>query len=157
MAAVLRAVKGGRLELLVSIALFTGLRQSELLGLTWDCVDFLKGTLLVNKQLSRILHREESGLFLSPKSGKSRTITPAPSVLKTLKEQRRRQAEMQLKAGSLWNNAHNLVFTNETGGPLEQWRVEKDYQAAVQSVGQAGARIKDLRHKYAVNAIRDCD
>jgi integrase len=98
-AALLRAVKGGRLELLVSIALFTGLRQSELLGLTWDCVDFQKGTLLVNKQLSRILHREESGLFLSPKSGKSRTITPAPSVLKTLKEQRRRQAEMQLKAG----------------------------------------------------------
>lgn len=145
-AALLRAVKGGRLELLVSIALFTGLRQSELLGLTWDCVDFQKGTLLVNKQLSRILHREESGLFLSPKSGKSRTITPAPSVLKTLKEQRRRQAEMQLKAGSLWNNAHNLVFTNETGGPLEQWRVEKDYQAAVEAAGLAGARFHDLRH-----------
>ena len=156
-AALLRAVKGGRLELLVSIALFTGLRQSELLGLTWDCVDFQKGTLLVNKQLSRILHREESGLFLSPKSGKSRTITPAPSVLKTLKEQRRRQAEMQLKAGSLWNNAHNLVFTNETGGPLEQWRVEKDYQAAVEAVGLAGARFHDLRHTYAVNAIRAGD
>ena len=156
-AALLRAVKGGRLELLVSIALFTGLRQSELLGLTWDCVDFQKGTLLVNKQLSRILHREESGLFLSPKSGKSRTITPAHSVLKTLKEQRRRQAEMQLKAGSLWNNAHNLVFTNETGGPLEQWRVEKDYQAAVEAVGLAGARFHDLRHTYTVNAIRAGD
>ena len=55
---------------------------------------------------------------------------------------------MQLKAGSLWNNAHNLVFTNETGGPLEQWRVEKDYQAAVEAVGLAGARFHDLRHQY---------
>ena len=64
---------------------------------------------------------------------------------------------MQLKAGALWNNAHNLVFTNETGGPLEQWRVEKDYQAAVEAAGLVGARFHDLRHTYAVNAIRAGD
>ena len=64
---------------------------------------------------------------------------------------------MQLKAGSLWNNAHNLVFTNETGGPLEQWRVEKDYQAAVEAAGLVGARFHDLRHTYAVKAIRAGD
>lgn len=97
-AALLQAVKGGPLELLVSVALFTGCRLSELLGLTWECVDFQKGTLLVCRQLSRPEHRAESGLFISPKNGKSRLITPAPSVLKTLKEQRRRHAEMQIKA-----------------------------------------------------------
>ena len=156
-AALLQAVKGGRLELLVSVALFTGCRLSELLGLTWDCVDFQKGTILVCKQLARPVHRAESGLFISPKNGKSRTITPAPSVLKTLKEQRRRQAEMQIKAGPLWDNPHGLVFTNQIGGPLNQNPVEAQFSAAVKAAGLVGVRFHDLRHTYAVNAIRAGD
>lgn len=156
-AALLQAVKGGRLELLVSVALFTGCRLSELLGLTWDCVDFQKGTILVCKQLARPVHRAESGLFISPKNGKNRTITPAPSVLKTLKEQRRRQAEMQIKAGPLWDNPHGLVFTNQIGGPLNQNPVEAQFSAAVKAAGLVGVRFHDLRHTYAVNAIRAGD
>ena len=139
------------------MALFTGCRLSELLGLTWDCVDFQKGTILVCKQLARPVHRAESGLFISPKNGKSRTITPAPSVLKTLKEQRRRQAEMQIKAGPLWDNPHGLVFTNQIGGPLNQNPVEAQFSAAVKTAGLVGVRFHDLRHTYAVNAIRAGD
>lgn len=156
-AVLLRAVKGDRLEQLVSVALFTGCRLSELLGLTWDCVDFQKGTILICKQLSRPEHRAESGMFISPKNGKSRTITPAPSVLKTLKEQRRRQAEMQIKAGPLWDNPHGLVFTDQTGGPLNQRPVEVQFSAAVKAASLSGVRFHDLRHTYAVNAIRAGD
>ena len=155
--ALLGAVKGGRLELVVTVALFTGLRQSELLGLTWDCIDFQNGTILVNKQLTRKEYRMESGLFVSPKSGKARTITPATSVMKAIRAQRSRQSEAQLKAGPMWENLHNLVFTNEIGAPLEQWRVEKDFQSAVKSLGMIGTRFHDLRHTYAVNAIRAGD
>ena len=156
-AALLQAVKGGPLELLVSVALFTGCRLSELLGLTWECVDFQKGTLLVCRQLSRPEHRAESGLFISPKNGKSRLITPAPSVLKTLKEQRRRQAEMQIKAGPLWSNPSGLVFTDQIGGPLLQQTVEGWFSAAVKAAGLEGVRFHDLRHTYAVNSIRAGD
>ncbi|UQT47291.1 tyrosine-type recombinase/integrase [Flavonifractor plautii] len=70
-AALLQAVKGSRLELLVSVALFTGCRLSELLGLTWDCVDFTHGTLLINKQLVRPEHREKSGLLSLQRVGKA--------------------------------------------------------------------------------------
>ena len=156
-AALLQAVKGGPLELLISVALFTGCRLSELLGLTWECVDFQKGTLLVCRQLSRPEHRAESGLFISPKNGKSRLITPAPSVLKTLKEQRRRQAEMQIKAGPLWSNPSGLVFTDQIGGPLLQQTVEGWFSAAVKAAGLEGVRFHDLRHTYAVNSIRAGD
>ena len=45
----LEAIKGCRYELLLKVDLFTGLREGELLGLMWDCVDFDKGTILVNK------------------------------------------------------------------------------------------------------------
>lgn len=92
--ALLEAVKGSLLEPLVTLALFTGLRQSELLGLTWDRIDFQGGTILIDRQLVRTGHRAGAGLFISPKSGKSRTISPAPSALKVLREQKRRQAEM---------------------------------------------------------------
>ena len=44
-AALLAAARGGELEHLVTVALFTGLRLSELLGLTWDVVDFKRGTI----------------------------------------------------------------------------------------------------------------
>lgn len=154
--ALLQTVKGGRLEYIVRVALFTGLRMSELLGLTWDAVDFDKGMIAINKQLARPEHRK-AGLFISPKSGKARTITPAASVFAALNAQRRRQIENQLRAGTLWDNAHNLIFTNETGGPLCQHSVTDWFSAAAASAGLEGARFHDCRHTYAVNAIRAGD
>ena len=51
--ALVAAAQGGPLEHLVNVALFTGLRLSELLGLTWDAVDFKRGTVSVRKKLAR--------------------------------------------------------------------------------------------------------
>ncbi len=48
-AALLATAKGSDLAPLITVALFTGLRLSELLGLTWDAVDFQRGTIHVNK------------------------------------------------------------------------------------------------------------
>lgn len=155
-AALLSAAKGGDLEHLVRVALFTGLRLSELLGLTWDCVDFDHGTLAVVKQLARAEHRT-AGPFISPKSGKGRTITAAPSALRSLRAQRAKQSEMQLRAGPLWEDAHGFVFTTELGGPLEQWTVEVKFRRLVDAAGLEGVRFHDLRHTYAVNAIRAGD
>lgn len=124
------------------------MRQSELLGLTWDAVDFSTGMINVNKQLSRLEHRKESGLFVSPKSGKGRTITAAPLVIQALQAQRSRQAKMQLKAGSLWNNVYGLVFTNSVGGPLEQRTVDYQFRSLVEAAGLEGVRFHDTRHPY---------
>jgi len=155
-AALLKAARGHDLEHLVSVALFTGCRLSELLGLTWDAVDFDLGTITINKQLARSIHRE-AGPFISPKNGKTRIITPAPSVLATLRRQRSCQAEAQLKAGPLWDNPHQLVFTDELGGPLDQWKADHSFRAIITAAGLEGVRFHDLRHTYAVNAIRAGD
>lgn len=154
--ALLDAAEGTVLEYLVTTALFTGLRQSELLGLTWDAVDFTAGTINVNKQLSRLEHRA-AGLFVSPKSGKGRVITVAPLVLRALRAQKHKQAEMQLRAGPIWNNAYNLVFTNEAGAPMEQRNVDYHFHRITAAAGLEGVRFHDTRHTYAVNAIRAGD
>ena len=47
----MEAIKGHPFESLFLVTLFTGMREGEILGLTWDCVDFKSGSLLINKQL----------------------------------------------------------------------------------------------------------
>lgn len=144
-AALLNAAKDDELEHLVSVALFTGLRISELLGLTWDSVDMELGTIMVNKQLSRPDNRK-AGLFASPKSGKARTIAPAPSVLAALKIQRRLQLEAQLRAGPEWDNPSGLVFTGAVGEPISQQLMRRRFAKLCQAAGLVGVRFHDLRH-----------
>lgn len=155
-AALLKAAAGTEMELLIRTALFTGLRLSELLGLTWDCIDLTGGRLTVSKQLARPDHRK-TGVFISPKNGKSRTISPASTVLKALRQQQRRQLEMRVKAGPLWDNAYNLVFTEADGSPIDQYRVEVTFKEILCAAQLTGVRFHDLRHTYAVNAIRAGD
>lgn len=155
-ASLLSAAKGGPLEHLLTVALFTGLRMSELLGLTWDAVDFNRSAINVNKQLARPEHWE-SGMFISPKSSKGRMITVALSAMAALKHQRARQAEMQLRAGSLWANHYSLVFTTELGKPLNQHTLDSKFRAIATAAGLKGVRFHDTRHTYAVNAIRAGD
>lgn len=153
----LSAINGTPYETLYRLALFTGLRQSELLGLTWDCVDFRKGTILVDKQLLLKEYRKENSIFTSPKSGKCRTVSPAPLVMDALRVHKRRMAEIQLAAGGMWNNTNNLLFTNEFGSPLEHWTIKRNFKSILDSIGLNGVRFHDLRHTYAVNAIRAGD
>ena len=153
---VLTVVQGSEIENLVKVALFTGMRLSEILGLTWDCIDTASGSILVNKQLALPAHRQD-GLFISPKSGKSRTIVPAGTVLLTLKKQQIRQAELRLKAGSNWQDSAGLVFSMPDGQPFDQWRVRRIFRKLLDGIGMEHVRFHDLRHTYAVNAIRAGD
>lgn len=156
LAALMGATKGRALEHLITVALLTGLRQSELLGLTWEAVDFKRGTITVDKQLSRAEHRSR-GLFTSPKSGRARVVTAAPSAMAALRKQRARQSEMQLRAGPIWGNPHGLVFTTAQGAPLDQRNVDYQFKQIVTAAGLEGVRFHDTRHTYAVNAIRAGD
>lgn len=144
----LAAAKDGELEGFITVALFTGMRMSELLGLTWDCVDYNNGIITVNKQLAPALQRKAGEIFTTPKSHKPRTVAAAPSVLTALKAERRRQIESQLRVGSMWDNSYNLIFTNATGGLIPQRDMERRFRAVADAAGLEGMRFHDCRHPY---------
>ena len=152
----LEAIKGCRYELLLKVDLFTGLREGELLGLMWDCVDFEKGTILINKQLRRSQRKGGTYYFSPPKNNKSRTITPAPYVMKLLQAQKVQQAEQQLMAGPAWEGS-GLVFTNELGRYISYRAIFDSFKRIVKRIGLPDARIHDLRHTYAVACIKSGD
>lgn len=154
--AFLKAIQGHRYEMLYTVTLFTGMREGEALGLMWECVDFKKGTILINKQMQREKKKNGQYLLVPTKNGKSRTITPAPWVMKLLRTQRAKQAEQQLRAGPMWKDS-GLVFTNELGHHLAIHTVYKDFKQIAASIGCPDARFHDLRHSYAVAAIRSGD
>ena len=155
-AQLLNLLKGSKYEIPLTVDLFTGLREGELLGLMWDCVDFEKGTILVNKQLRRSQRKGGTYYFSPPKNNKSRTITPAPYVIKLLQAQKVQQARQRLMAGPAWEDS-GLVFTNEFGRYVSYRAIFDSFKRIVKRIGLPDARIHDLRHTYAVNCIRAGD
>ena len=77
--------------------------------------------------------------------------------MERLKHRRSVQAEQKLAAGSAWQNPHELVFTDALGGHLTKSSVYRAYKKLVASIGRPDARFHDLRHSYAVAAIRSGD
>ena len=144
---------------LLKVDLFTGMRQGEILGLQWSCVDFDRGTITVNKQLAHPREKGERYRLASLKNDKPRTIQPAPFVMNLLREHRRRQLQQRMRAGSLWDDAGipDLVFTSETGRYLNYTAVWRRYKLELERAGLPSNRFHDLRHTYAVTSLRAGD
>lgn len=151
------AMQGHKYEALYLIDLFTGMRLGEIIALTWDCVDFKKGVLTINKQLQRERIKGGAYRFVSLKNDKSRTIAPAKAVLNALAKQSQQQKEWRLMAGALWDNNMNLVFTNEFGGHLAAHTVYMNFKRLVASIGIPDTRVHDLRHTFAMLSLQNGD
>ncbi len=152
----LEAIQGHAYELLFLVTLFTGMRQGEVLGLTWDCVDFQSNTLYINKQLQKSKKVGGEYQLIPTKNGKARMITPAAFVVDALKRHKVRQTEARLKAGPLWQE-EGFVFTDEVGHRLSPNTVYHNYKRLVASIGLPDARLHDLRHSYAMASLRAGD
>ena len=151
----LQAIKGHQFESLFYVALFTGMRESELIGLTWDCIDFQHCTIHIYRQLRKTREKKGSYVFTSLKNKQARTFSPPQNVLDVLKKVKIRQAELRLKAGSSWSNPDDLVFTNDLGKHVATFTLYKYFKEVVTQIGLPEMRFHDLRHGYATLALQN--
>lgn len=153
-AAFTEAIKGNPSEDVFFVALFTGMRLSEILGLRWSRVDFKKGTIRVDAQLL-VKRGQATERALGPtKNSKPRTFKAMPAVMDRLKAVQRKQKEWRLQAGADWQNDMDLVFTDEVGREVPHATIEHRFTRIMDSIGIEGHRFHDLRHTFATEALR---
>lgn len=153
----LQAIKGHPFERVYLVDLFTGIRQSEILGLKWEDIDFERGQITIRRQLQFLGHNHGGYCFTTPKNNKNRQIIPARFVMDVLKRQRIRQMEQRLAAGPAWDNCDDLVFTDELGHHLKHDLIYRHLKRIFANMDLPSLRFHDLRHSYAVLSIQAGD
>ncbi len=145
----LDAAKGHPQEALFVLALATGMRRGELLGLKWQDINLDNSVLQVRRALTRMptgLGYQET----EPKTKTSRrSIVLTLFANEALKEHRTRQLEMKQKAGTAWED-HDYVFCTPTGKHLSPGHdVLVQLKKLLKKAGLPDIRFHDLRHSTA--------
>ena len=160
----LRVSAADEYEILLKVILFTGLRESEAIGLTWDCIDFKAGTVTICKQLQKRPLSDGGFTFAPLKNDKTRIIKPAASVIALLSRRWKEQTEQRLRAGEAWQGWQSaeerkaaLVFTTLTGTNLSPQTVYNHYKKLSAQIGAPDSRVYDLRHTFAVLSLQNGD
>ncbi|MEA4998910.1 MAG: site-specific integrase [Candidatus Limiplasma sp.] len=157
LATFLKAIEGHPLERLFITTVFTGLRMGEVIGLTWDCVDFVSGSITIKRQWQRKTRGGGEHVFAPLKNDKVRVIAPASFVMELLQQQRKEQLEMRLRAGKQWNNVNDFIFTDDTGNYIVDRTAYNTFKRFAKQIGVPDARFHDLRHTYATLALKNGD
>ncbi len=147
------AAQGDPLEALYALALMTGMRQGEILGLRWADLDLDAGRLEVHHTL---YHARDGWHLAEPKTGRSRRMVKlAPSVVAALKAHRARQAADRLQVGPAWQD-HGFVFTSSVGTPLNFSHLrQRSWLPLLRRAGLPSVRFHDLRHTVATGLLQD--
>jgi integrase len=139
--------RGNKNEALYHLALATGLRLSELLGLKWEDLDWQKKKLNVRRQLKRKFKKGD--YFAQPKTQNGRrTIVLGTVTLTKLREHRDRQNELRIFAGNRWQE-NDLIFLTPIGTPKNQSNLYREFKEFIMDAGLPEIRFHDLRHTAA--------
>ena len=134
---------------LVNLALATGMRISELRGLTWSNINFSKSYINIKEQL---IQTNENDIFDEPKTEKSkRKILVGKNIISSLKEFKKYQRDYSEYVGDFYNNKYNLVFTNTVGNPINLTNFRKRYFSKMLAAAgiSEGFTIHSMRHTHA--------
>ena len=141
------AARDTRLEPILQLAVTTGMRQMEILGLNWTDCDWITHTIKVERQLVR--PEEKDAQFASPKTKYGRrTISLGSRSIEILHDHFERQNSERIKAGEKWRE-NGLIFTNAEGGPLDPRNLLRDFKRLLLHAGLPLIRFHDRRHTAA--------
>jgi integrase len=142
----LLTAKGTRFETLLWLAISTGLREGELLGLRWSDLDWKSRQLQVKRQLQRI---KGGVVFTEPKSAAGkRVIVLGKVIVEKLQEHIQFQQAERKQAGENWKE-NDLIFPSVWGTPLDNSNMVKNFKVFLKQAGLPDIRFHDLRHTAA--------
>ena len=140
------------------IDLFTGLRQGEIIGLTWDCLNMETRCLTIKHQLQREKKAKGKYYLTTLKNDKTRTISLAPYVVELFQRRKEMQELEKIAAYDRWyEDIPGLVFETVTGGHLSHTTVRNHFKRIVREMGIPETRFHDLRHSFAVTSLQNGD
>jgi integrase len=142
------AADGDRLYPAFLLALTTGLRRGELLGLRWQDVNLDKGMLRVEQTATIV---EDRIIFSQPKTASSRrTVYIGPGTVQVLRAHRDRQAVERADAMDAWADPDTgpLVFPTMLGGPVHGRNFAHTLAKLAAKAGVPNIGPHGLRHTY---------
>ncbi|MEV4908853.1 site-specific integrase [Streptomyces albidoflavus] len=143
----LAATRGHRLHALFELALHTGLRKGELLGLHWEDLDLNAGTAGIRRTLQRTSAGGLTTLPTKTRASERRIALPTRCV-QSLKLHHEQQQQEREAAGAAWQpNGH--VFTTAQGGSIDPTNLTRAFTALLLKAGLRRIRFLDLRHSTA--------
>ncbi|MFD1658216.1 tyrosine-type recombinase/integrase [Streptomyces caeni] len=143
----LAAASGHRLQPLFELALRTGLRKGELLGLRWEDLDLAGGTASIRRTLQRTNSGGLTALPTKTQSSERRIALPTP-CLRSLDQHRNRQRQEREAAGAGWQDS-GYVFTRPNGAPIEGATLTRHFNTLLHRARLRRIRFHDLRHSAA--------
>ena len=135
------------------LAIYTGLRRSEMAGLKWGHVDLRAGWLRVVEKLVNV---PGAGLVSGvPKTDRSRRrLSISPEAVTIFHRQLDRQDRQRSQAGELWSETGH-VFTSAVGQPVDPNAVTKAFTHIVRETGLPRLTLRDMRHAHATLLLMD--
>ena len=130
---------------LITLALDSGARRSEITGLKWTDIDFKNHTMDINKITQ---YTKELGIY--EKSTKNltsnRRIFLSDYTIAILKEYQKNQMQKKLKLGTKWNNPNNRIFTTETGSDMHPDTPSQIFEKIIKIHNLKRITFHGLRH-----------
>jgi len=147
------SIQGDRNEALYHLAVKTGMRQGELLGLKWSDLDWNSGKMRIQRQVQRVTGIGRK--FVPPKTRAGRrTISLGSGTLQLLRQHHRNQQLDEVIADSQWQE-YDLIFPSRVGTPQSGSNLSKEYKKLLKKVGLPEIRFHDLRHTAASIMLND--
>lgn len=149
----LKVFEGDRMELVVNIAAYYGLRRSEVLGLKWDAIDFEKGTLSVCRKITSINADGHEQLRVDDTlktEASVRTLPLIPQIEKMLKERLKLEMQYsQILKSDFDRTFDGFVCRDNTGAIITPEYVTRHFKEVIKKYKLRPLRFHDLRHSCA--------
>ncbi|CAM5278282.1 Site-specific integrase OS=Streptomyces alboniger OX=132473 GN=CP975_29685 PE=4 SV=1 [Streptomyces alboniger] len=143
----LTAARGHRLQALFELALHTGLRKGELLGLRWEDLNLDTGTAAIRRTLQRTSTSGLTALPTKTRASERRIVLPA-RCLQSLKRHQEEQQHERDTAGTTWQH-NGYVFTTPQGRAIDPTNLTRTFTTLLRNAGIRRIRFHDLRHSTA--------